>query len=131
MSKENIDKINSILLSEKGYIPLNKQLIKAIGLHEAIVYAEFVSVYLYFAERNELNKYDEFWCTFPKLEQVTTLSKRQQTSAITNLVNLGLIEVTNRVPYAHQRAVRHIKIIDKPSILRNLLKSDQGEAPLE
>jgi hypothetical protein len=132
LNKERLDNIRAVILSEGGYIPLNKELARTIGLHEAIIYAELVNKCIWYTENNRLNEFDEFYCTVDELEHDTTIAKRGQAKALEHLEKLGLLVQTNRVPNGSQRLTRHIRIVDNTSLVRNLIGNEtQAETPLE
>lgn len=82
-------------LRADGSIVVNKKLIHAIGLHEAILYSELVSKHFYFAEKGQLEG-GYFYNVSENLKRDTGLSAKQQKLAIDNLVNLGLISTQIR-----------------------------------
>lgn len=106
------------LLRSDGSIVVNKNLIFALGLHEAIVYAELVSRFIYFADRNELTVDGYFFNTIEDLYSGTGLGEKPQRTAINNLRKLGLIGVkVQGVP-----PKRYFTIIDNQELLVNLLR---------
>jgi len=76
-----------------GFIAVNKNLIAAIGLNEAIVFCELVSKYTYYEKENMLNN-GYMYCTYDDLRISTGLSQTAQTNAIKNLEKLNLIKCT-------------------------------------
>ena len=80
------------LLRADGSIVVNKRLAHEIGLHEAIIYSELVSLYKYWSDRGELVDGEWFYCTFPNLEKNTTIKERTARKTVNNLENLRLIE---------------------------------------
>ena len=80
------------LLTNNGYIIVNKILMKEYGLEEAIIIGEISSEYNYYKSRNELLEDRAFYSTVEKIEENTTLSKYQQSKAINHLKDLGLID---------------------------------------
>jgi len=74
-----------------GFIAVNKNLIAAIGLNEAIVFCELVSKYNYYEKENMLND-GYMYCTYDDLRISTGLSQTAQTNAIKNLEKLNLIK---------------------------------------
>lgn len=83
------------ILSSDSYIILNKYVMKAIGLHEAILLGELCSEYIYWCKEEKLqNGY--FFSTRENIERETTLSPHQQRQALKNLVNYGFVEVTEK-----------------------------------
>ena len=78
------------LLSNTGYIIVNKEIIKKIGLHEAILLGELCSEYIYWKKKNEtINEF--FYSTRENIEENTGLSAYQQRTAISNLVKKDII----------------------------------------
>ncbi len=95
------------LLRNDGSITVNKRLIRALGLIEAVVYSELASRHCYFKERDRLSD-GYFFNTKEDLEQGTGATRRQQDTAIKRLVELGLIEmVVKGIP-----ATRHFRFTD-------------------
>ena len=93
------------LISSSGFIVLNKQLIKILGINATIMLGELVSEYEYWKEREELEE-DYFYSTIENVEENTSLTKYQQSQAINKLLELNLIEVKIKgIP-----AKRYIKI---------------------
>ena len=78
------------LLSNTGYIIVNKEIIKKIGLHEAILLGELCSEYIYWKKKDEtVNEF--FYSTRDNIEENTGLSAYQQRTAISNLVKKDII----------------------------------------
>jgi len=88
--KKDIDLLFDLLRAD-GSIVVNKKLAKGVGLHQAIMYSELISKYLYFSKRGEL-KEGYFFNTVENMEQDTCLSDYQQREAIAKLKDLGLID---------------------------------------
>ena len=82
------------LLANNGYIVLNKTVMKAIGLHEAILLGELCSEYVYWRKRDELED-GYFYSTRENIEEQTMLSVYQQRKAIKNLKKKVNIPFTN------------------------------------
>lgn len=80
------------LLRADGSITVNKKLAHEIGLNEAVVYSELVSLYIYWRDRNELTEDGWFFCTAANLEKNTTLKEKTLQRATNKLVKIGLIE---------------------------------------
>ena len=107
------------ILRNDGSIIINKAFAKNVGLHEAIIYSELLSRYIYFRDRNRLTEDGFFFNTIPDLQEATMLSEYQQRNAIKALAELGLIEVTYRgIP-----KIRHIKIVDDANNLLQYLNT--------
>ena len=80
------------LISNNNFITLNKDLIKAIGLEEAILLGELTSEYDYWAKQ-ELLENGYFYSTIENIEEHTTLSEYKQRKALNSLKNQGLIDI--------------------------------------
>lgn len=93
------------LISNNGFIVLNKGLIKILGINATIMLGELASEYEYWKEREELEN-DYFYSTIENVENNTSLTKYQQSQAINKLLELDLIDVKIKgIP-----AKRYIKI---------------------
>jgi len=80
------------LLRADGSITVNKALIHAIGLNEAVLFCELLSRYNYFAERGQLDENGYFFNTQDDLQSGTGLGEKPQRTAISNLKSKGLID---------------------------------------
>lgn len=109
------------LLRSDGYITVNKQLIKAIGLIEANLYCELVSRYFYFDERGQLDEGGYFFNTVNDIEELLGLSKYQQSKAVSKLEELGLIETKLK----GSPPVRYFRILMNEEVILELLNSGQ------
>lgn len=78
------------LLSNSGYIIVNKEIIKRIGLHEAIILGELCSEYTYWEKAKKLDN-GFFFSTRENIEQNTGLSAYQQREPFKRLVEIGVI----------------------------------------
>jgi hypothetical protein len=97
------------LLRSDGSIVVNKRLAHEIGLTEAIIYSELVSLFKYYANRGDLVDGEWFYCTAEKLEKNTALKRKPQDRSIASLEKLGLIKVKKMgLP-----AKRYFSITDK------------------
>jgi len=81
------------LLRSDGSITTNKNLIRAIGLQEAVLYSELLSRYFYFKDKGQLQADGSFFNVSEDLQDGTGLSEKQQRSLIKKLKLLGLINV--------------------------------------
>ena len=115
------------LLRSDGSIVINKTLMRAIGINEAIAYCELLSRYSYFETRDQLTDDGFFFNTIEDLEEATSLSGYQQRKAIISLEKTGLIKMEIRgLP-----AKRYFKILDNIEMLINLLSlNKKPEKPL-
>lgn len=106
------------LLRADGSIVMNKSLIFSIGHHESIIYAELVSRFNYFSDKNRLTEDGYFFNTINDLHAGTGLSEKPQRTAIKNLKKLGLIDVSLRgIPPR-----RYFTIVDNFDLIRDLLE---------
>ena len=79
------------LLSNSGYIIVNKEIIKKIGLHEAIILGELCSEYCYWEKANKLDN-GYFFSTRENIAENTGLSAYQQREPFKKLVNIGIVK---------------------------------------
>lgn len=80
------------LIASDGFITVNKELIKLVGLEEAIIFGELASEWDYWQKRNEVHD-GWFFSTIENIEDKTTLSEHKQRRAINKLKALNLIDV--------------------------------------
>jgi len=78
------------LLSNNGYIIVNKSIIQKIGLHEAIILGEMCSEYTYWSNENRLEN-GFFYSTRENIQENTGLSPYQQRQSFKNLIDRGII----------------------------------------
>ena len=83
------------ILSNDGYIILNKYVMKALGLHEAILLGELCSEYIYWYKEEKLQD-GFFYSTRENIEKETTLSPFQQRQALKKITEIGLVEILER-----------------------------------
>ncbi len=83
------------ILSNDGYIILNKYVMKALGLHEAILLGELCSEYIYWYKGEKLQD-GFFYSTRENIERETTLSPFQQRQALKKLTEMGLVEILEK-----------------------------------
>ena len=83
------------ILSNDGYIILNKYVMKALGLHEAILLGELCSGYIYWYKGEKLQD-GFFYSTRENIERETTLSPFQQRQALKKLTEMGLVEILEK-----------------------------------
>lgn len=79
-------------LDSGNYIAVNRSLIRAIGLHEAVIVGELASEAMQWAKEGRLNE-GWFYITTEKLEYKTSLSAHLQRKALNNLSDLGIIQI--------------------------------------
>ena len=79
-------------IASDGFITVNKNLIKDLGLHEAILIGELASEHNYWMSR--FDDFDGwFYSTIENIEEKTTLSKYQQKKAFDKLKASGIIKL--------------------------------------
>lgn len=78
------------LLSSNGYIILNKDIMKKLGLHEAIILGELCSEYNYWDKANKLDD-GYFYSTRDNIEVNTGLSAYQQREPFKKLIDMGIV----------------------------------------
>ena len=80
------------LLSNTGYILVNKTIIKSIGLHEAIILGELCAEYTYYENRGELVD-GAFYSTRENIEENTGLNSYHQRECLARLEELGIVKI--------------------------------------
>lgn len=84
--------MNSLsLLASSNYIILNKDLIKALGLHEAVIIGELCSQYIYWENINQLVDGEYFYATREKIEEKTCINAYYQRVAIKKMEEKGIL----------------------------------------
>ena len=109
------------LISSSNFIVVNKSLAREIGLIESVVLGELASEYDHWKATGNLDD-GYFYSTVDNLSDNTTLSKYQQKTALDNLKEKGIIEVTVKgLP-----AKRYIKINEEQveKLLNNKLSKN-------
>ena len=81
------------LIASDSFITVNKELIKQVGLEEAIIIGELASEFDYWQKNNGLTEDGYFFSTIENVEEKTTLSEHKQRKALKNLKELGLVDV--------------------------------------
>lgn len=105
------------LLRADGSIVINKRMARNLGLDCAIMYAELISRYIYFSDKDRLTEDGYFFNTIEQMEEATTLNGKYQRAAIKKLTEVGLIDCTLKgLP-----ATRHFKIMDSEEVLLKIL----------
>ena len=97
------------LLASSNFITVNKKIAQEIGLKEAVLLGELASEYEYWKGRNEITDDDYFYSAVSVVQNNTTLSERQQKSALSTLVSMGLVDVSIK----GMPAKRHIRINER------------------
>lgn len=78
------------LLSNSGYIVVNKEIIKKLGLNEAIMLGELCSEYSYWEKFQKLDD-GYFFSTRENIEENTGMSAYLQRESLKKLVNVGIV----------------------------------------
>lgn len=107
------------LLRADGCIIVNKALVHAIGLNEAILFAELISRFNYFADRGQLTDDGYFFNTINDLESGTGLTWKQQKKALNKLEDMRLIYTRLQ----GMPAKRYFKIADNLNVLSKYLRA--------
>ena len=97
------------LLASSNFITVNKKIAQEIGLKEAVLLGELASEYEYWKGRNEVTDDGYFYSAVSVVQNNTTLSERQQKSALSTLVSMSLVDVSIR----GMPAKRHIRINER------------------
>lgn len=80
------------LIASNNYIVVNKDVLQKLGVYPAIMLGELAGEYNYFSKTGELVD-GMFYSTIENIQNNTTLSRHQQTEAISKLKELGILEV--------------------------------------
>lgn len=79
------------LLSSSKYIIVNKDLIKMLGLNEAVILGELCSEYTYWENTNQLDDEGYFYSTRENIDNNTGINAHFQRSAMKNLEGKGIL----------------------------------------
>ena len=94
------------LLANDNYIVVNKDLIRLVGLTEAVIFGELASEYVYWEKQGGLDDEGYFYSTIDNIENNTGINEKHQREAIKNLENIGILKSKRKgLP-----AKRYIKI---------------------
>ena len=103
------------LIASNNFISVNKQLIRELGLAEAVILGELCSEYDYWKTQDKLIDGNMFFCSINKLQENTGLNEYEQRKAITNLEDIGILKTELK----GMPATRHF-YIDETQILKFL-----------
>lgn len=81
----------SKVLSQNGFIMVNKDLAKKLGLNCAVIIGYLYSMYEYWKGLEKLEEDGSFYCTRENIEEHTTLSPYEQRKALNILEKEGII----------------------------------------
>ena len=79
-------------LASKNYITVNKDLIKIVGLEEAVILGELASEYNYYLSQEELED-GYFYSTIENIEDNTGLTEHKQRRAINTLKEKDILNI--------------------------------------
>lgn len=80
------------LLSSSKYIIVNKDLIRMLGLNEAVILGELCSEYTYWESTNQLDNEGYFYSTRENIESNTGINAHFQRIAMKNLEEKGILK---------------------------------------
>lgn len=121
------------LISASNFITVNKDLIKALGLEEAILLGELASEYDYWNNKNEIED-GYFYSTIENIEEKTTLTAYKQRKCLENLKNKGIIDIQIRgIPAKRYIEINEEKVVEifNNKLLKNLTTGCKKNSQLE
>ena len=121
------------LISTSNFITVNKDLIKELGLEEAILLGELASEYDYWNNKNEIED-GYFYSTIENIEEKTTLTAYKQRKCLENLKNKGIIDIQIRgIPAKRYIKINEEKVIEifNNKLLKNLTTGCEKTSQLE
>ena len=84
------------LIASDSFLCINKNIAKAFGLDAAVLLAELASCYNYVEAQGGLTEDNMFFETVERIEENTTLTKYQQSKAVTVLEEAGVLYTEKR-----------------------------------
>ena len=84
------------LIASDSFLCINKCIAKAFGLDAAVLLAELASCYNYVEAQGGLTEDNMFFETVERIEENTTLTKYQQSKAVTVLEEAGVLYTVKR-----------------------------------
>ena len=121
------------LISTSNFITVNKDLIKELGLEEAILLGELASEYDYWNNKNEIED-GYFYSTIENIEEKTTLTAYKQRKCLENLKNKEIIDIQIRgIPAKRYIKINEEKVIEifNNKLLKNLTTGCKKTSQLE
>lgn len=121
------------LISTSNFITINKDLIKELGLEEAILLGELASEYDYWNNKNEIED-GYFYSTIENIEEKTTLTAYKQRKCLENLKNKRIIDIQIRgIPAKRYIKINEEKVIEifNNKLLKNLTTGCKKTSQLE
>ena len=79
------------LIANNGFITVNKEIARCLGLEEAVLLGELASKYNYWEDRNLLDEEGFFFATAEEIEHQTSLSAYKQRTAFKNLESKQIV----------------------------------------
>lgn len=127
------------LISTSNFITVNKDLIKELGLEEAILLGELASEYDYWNNKNEIYNKNEiengyFYSTIENIEEKTTLTAYKQRKCLEYLRFRGIIDIQIRgIPAKRYIKINEEKVIEifNNKLLKNLTTGCKKTSQLE
>ncbi len=108
------------LLSSSKYIIVNKDLIKILGLNEAVIIGELCSEYTYWENTNQLMDDGYFYSTRENIENNTGINAHFQRLAIKNLEQKGIITLKKMgIPCKIYYKINEDKIVECLKMAKN------------
>lgn len=80
------------IFANSNYISVNRDIIKLLGIHEALLLGELCSEYSYYESQNQLTQEEWFYSTSENITNQIGLSKFQQLEALKTLTKNNIIE---------------------------------------
>ena len=109
----------SSLLASSKYIIVNKDLIKILGLNEAIILGELCSEYNYWESINQLEDKEYFYSTRNNIFDNTGINSHYQRIALKNLENKQIISSKRMgIPCKNYYKINEDKIIEYPNLAK-------------
>lgn len=100
------------LIASNNYIVVNKDVLQKLGVYPAIMLGELAGEYNYFYKTGGLVD-GMFYSTIENIQSNTTLSRHQQTEAISKLKELGILEVVVKgIPAKRYFRLNESKLIE-------------------
>ena len=117
------------LIASNNFITVNKDLMRVLGLEEAVILGELASEYEYWKSQGKLDN-EWFYSTVENVEKNTTLKKNRQASALKNLQKIGIIEVKRKgLPAKRYIKINEEKILDVLSNKKLKNSTSEPEKP--
>ena len=83
-------------LGSQNYLPVNRTLMAALGINQAIYLSELCNYYVYFASRGMLDDEGLFYVTHDMIQRRTTLTGKQQRACETELREKNILTVSRK-----------------------------------